>query len=68
MPSGGARPNCKPQAGEKNGAAKLTKEAVATMRLLYEEGSTLQTLAKRYGVCVATVWFAINHVTWKSLT
>lgn len=52
--------------GERSGAARLTREQVATIRARYRTGGiTQQQLADRYGVHLMTINDIIARRTWK---
>lgn len=54
------------RAGAKNQNAKLTEEAVRTIRAL-SKSVRRSELAKRYGVCKATIDHLLTGRTWSSL-
>ena len=54
-----------PVRGEQHGHAKLTERAVRTIR---RSKCNRRTLAKRYGVCQATIDFVVNRRTWRHVT
>lgn len=52
--------------GEKNPMARLTDDAVASMRLIREkDGLPYHVIAKIFGVSAMTAHRAINHRSWK---
>lgn len=51
--------------GEANHAAKLKASDVAEIRAAHRSGSTLASLARRYGVSYQTVAFVVARTTWK---
>lgn len=53
---------------ELNGRAKLTNAQVIELRRRYAAGSVTQkSLAEEFGVCQATVSYALNEQCWKGL-
>ena len=48
-------PNINPQRGTKNGRAKLDEGSIRIIRQLRAEGVTQQNIAKKFGVCQATI-------------
>lgn len=50
--------------GEHHWTAKLTKEQVAEIRKLQQEGVRQKDLAKKYGVAQSTISHIINYVSW----
>lgn len=58
----------KDTSGEGNGRSKLNSDLVKELRTRYKnEGFLLKDLAKEYGICIATVHRAVNHVSWKEV-
>ena len=53
------------QRGERNGLAKLTEQKVGRMRELRHDGVGVREIARRFGVCCATVSFAVRRLNWK---
>lgn len=55
----------KAQVGENNGRSKLSLADVhEARRLRRESGVTYKSLAERYGVSYAAIYYAVNRVTW----
>lgn len=53
--------------GEKNGQAKLTKQQVNELRLLWETGKyTQKQLSEKYGISQPHVALIVNHKSWKN--
>lgn len=59
-----SRKNSGNNAGELNGAAKLTKQNVADIRKMHSNGHTATEIAKIYGVSKTTTSRIINNITW----
>jgi hypothetical protein len=51
--------------GEQNPQARLTAESVRDIRRLRSEGTSLETLAKKYGVRITTISAAARGQNWK---
>lgn len=51
--------------GRKNGSVKLTDSDVRQIRLLRQEGRTVTSLAKQFGVSRATVWRVVERKNWQ---
>ncbi|MED1304580.1 hypothetical protein BK704_35015 [[Bacillus thuringiensis] serovar konkukian] len=54
--------------GEKHYSTILTKRNVIEIKQLINEGETLTSLSRKYGVCVQTIANIKNGVTWKYIT
>jgi hypothetical protein len=55
--------------GERNGKAKLTREAVLSIRRMCKRGGVYQKdVAKRFGVSEATVSYIMNGGRWRQVT
>lgn len=54
--------------GERNHNAKLTAEAVRTIRARHASGETLTALARDHGVSIHTVWKIVHGRAWKHET
>lgn len=58
----------KPASGESNGRSKLTKEQVASLRLMYSTGMyTHRELGAKYGVTPSAVSRAISGARWATV-
>lgn len=54
--------------GEKNGASKLTKKEVNSIRKLYKKGGiTIKHLSKKFDVCISTIQAIISNKLWSHL-
>ena len=53
--------------GETNGAAKLTNEAVRSIRRRHPMGESMAALAREYGVCYGTIKDVVRRRTWKQV-
>lgn len=56
------------QHGETNPSAKLTSEAVRSIRVECSGGSMQKALAKKYGVTPTTIYQIVHRRIWKHLT
>lgn len=55
------------QPGSSNPAAKLNERSVEEIRKLYSNGGiTMERIAKRFGVCQATVSTIVNYKRWRT--
>ena len=52
---------------EQHWNVKLTKEEVLEIRIRLDEGESLQSLAREYGVRKGTILFIKNRQTWKGV-
>jgi hypothetical protein len=50
--------------GERQGLAKLTADQVLSIRSSWEQGATILSLAREYGVCTSTLGSVVHRVTW----
>jgi hypothetical protein len=50
--------------GNRNGHAKLTYDIVAQARTLYSGGQSVNSLSKKYGVSLSTMYSAVRGKTW----
>ena len=53
--------------GENNGRAKLTNEAVKTIRDRHKNGISSSQLAKEHGVKILAVQRVVNNTTWRNV-
>ena len=54
-----------PRRGESNGWAKLTDATVRDARRLWASGTSMRSLAKRYGVTFRTMDDAVKGLSWR---
>lgn len=54
-------------AGENNGSAKLTADAVREIRRLKAQGLGALALAKQFGVGTTTIWRVVKKTNWGSV-
>lgn len=62
---GRARNN--PRKGEEHGMAKLRKEDVVEIRILYKQGFTQQDLSKIYKVSISQIHLIVSRKEWKEV-
>lgn len=55
------------QEGEANFAAKLSREVVERVRLLYSSKLSLAEISRRTGVSYSNVWCIVHRKTWKHI-
>lgn len=63
----GKKPCINPNPGTKNGRAKLNDTSVREIRTLIQTGLSDKTIAARFGVSPASIWFIKTKQTWTSV-
>jgi hypothetical protein len=53
---------------EENPASKLTQNNVREIRIMRENGETLEVIAKRYNVAIATIHRVLSGITWSNVS
>ena len=59
--------NCVNRKGEDHFRAKLTNNEVSLIRVLYEDGFSIDGLAESFKVCTSTIDKIIARDSWKHL-
>ncbi len=63
----GKQPNINPNPGSKNGRAKLNEASVREIRNLIRLGDKDRSIAAKFGVSQAAIWFIRTGQTWTSV-